>query len=381
LAGGIEDCLTAEAQRTPRELFDRFRVGWGRPLLSALYSSHFVSTQEALYTKTLRSLITLFLAVALAAGGWVAWQVYAPVMPPANASLLLRPGYSTRRIAAELKKAGVIRNEHVFRLWQALHPKPTLKAGEYLFERKATLPHVYERIARGDIYFHVVTIPEGYTMFDIAKAIEDAKLGSAEDFLRVAETQTQLISDMAPDAKSLEGYLFPNTYQFTRTQSLKEMAAAMVHQFRLVAQQIGLNADIPRVVTMASIVEKETADPEERPRVASVYYNRLAKNVALDADPSVIYAEQLEGTYQGSLHHADLTVNSPYNTYRSAGLPPGPIANPGKGALEAAMHPDSTRFLYFVADGNGHHRFARSLEEHNRNVASYRHALGLPEKR
>jgi UPF0755 protein len=159
------------------------------------------------------------------------------------------------------------------------------------------------------------------------------------------------------------------------------MAAAMVHQFRLVAQQIGLNADIPRVVTMASIVEKETADPEERPRVASVYYNRLAKNVALDADPSVIYAEQLEGTYQGSLHHADLAVNSPYNTYRSAGLPPGPIANPGKGALEAAMHPDSTRFLYFVADGNGHHRFARSLEEHNRNVASYRHALGLPAKR
>ncbi len=268
-----------------------------------------------------------------------------------------------------------------FRLWHALHPKPTLKAGEYLFERQATLPQVYERIARGDIYFHVVTIPEGYTMFDIAKAIEDAKLGSAEDFLRVAETQTQLISDMAPDAKSLEGYLFPNTYQFTRTQSLKEMAAAMVHQFRLVAQQIGLNADIPRVVTMASIVEKETADPEERPRVASVYYNRLAKNVPLDADPSIIYAEQLEGTYQGSLHHADLTVNSPYNTYRSTGLPPGPIANPGKGALEAAMHPDSTRFLYFVADGNGHHRFARSLEEHNRNVASYRHALGLPEKR
>jgi len=329
----------------------------------------------------LRKLITLVLFAALAAGGWVAWLVYAPVTPPANASLLLRPGYSTRKIAAELKRAGVIRNERVFWLWHALHPKPTLKAGEYLFERKATLPQVYERIARGDIYFHVVTIPEGYTMFDIAKAIEDAKLGSAADFLRVAETQTQLISDMAPDAKSLEGYLFPNTYEFTRTQSLKEMAAAMVHQFRLVAQQIGLNADIPRVVTMASIVEKETADPEERPRVASVYYNRLAKNVALDADPSVIYAEQLEGTYQGSLHHADLVVNSPYNTYRSAGLPPGPIANPGKGALEAAMHPDSTRFLYFVADGNGHHRFARSLEEHNRNVASYRHALGLPAKR
>ena len=116
-----------------------------------------------------------------------------------------------------------------------------MKAGEYRFEREATLPQVYERIARGDIYFHVVTIPEGYTMFDIAKAMEDAGLGSAADFLRVAETQTQLISDLAPEAKSLEGYLFPNTYQFTRTQSLEEMAAAMVHQFRQVAQQIGLN--------------------------------------------------------------------------------------------------------------------------------------------
>ena len=332
---------------------------------------------ESLYTKTLRALITLFLIAVLAVGAWAAWQVYVPVTPPANASLLLRPGFSTRRIAAELKKAGVIRNERAFWLWHMLHPKPSLKAGEYLFERDATLPQVYDRIARGDIFFHVVTIPEGYTMFDIAKAIEDAGLGPALDFLRVAETQTELVSDLAPEARSLEGYLFPNTYQFTRTQSLEEMAAEMVRQFRQVAQQIGLNSDVQKVVTMASIVEKETAVPEERPRVASVYYNRLAQNMALDADPTVIYAELLAGTYQGSLHHADLAVNSPYNTYRFPGLPPGPIGNPGKSALEAAFHPDSTKFLYFVSDGNGHHRFARSLEEHNRNVAAYRHSLGL----
>jgi UPF0755 protein len=186
-----------------------------------------------------------------------------------------------------------------------------------------------------------------------------------------------LISDLAPEATSLEGYLFPNTYQFTRTESLEEMAAAMVHQFRTVAQEIGLNTDIPRVVTMASIVEKETAAPEERPLVASVYYNRLAQNMALDADPSVIYAELQTGTYQGSLHHADMAVNSPYNTYRFPGLPPGPIGNPGRSSLEAALHPDNSKFLYFVSDGNGHHRFARSLEEHNRNVAAYRHAIGL----
>jgi UPF0755 protein len=256
-----------------------------------------------------------------------------------------------------------------------------LKAGEYRFERAATLPQVYERIARGDIYFHVVTIPEGYTMFDIAKVMEEAGLGSAADFLHVAETETQLISDLAPEATSLEGYLFPNTYQFTRTQSLEEMAAAMVHQFRVVAQQIGLgvgpNSDVPSVVTMASIVEKETAAPEERARVASVYYNRLAQKMALDADPSVIYAELLAGTYQGSLHHDDLAVDSPYNTYRFPGLPPGPIGNPGRSALQAALHPDSTDFLYFVSDDNGHHRFARSLEEHNRNVAAYRRSIGL----
>ena len=339
----------------------------------------------------MRVLVTLFLIAILAAAGFAAWQIYVPVSPPPGQTfVMLRSGYSTRHIAAELKKAGIIRSELAFRLWHIARPKLSLKAGEYLFDREATLPQVYSRIARGDIYFHVVTIPEGYTMFDIAKAIEDAGLGSAADFLHIAETQTQLISDIAPEAKSLEGYLFPNTYQFTRTQSLGEMAAVMVHQFRQVALQIGLAPGAPalvggdaaaievnKLVTMASIVEKETAAPEERARVASVYYNRLTHRMALDADPSVIYGELLQGTYSGALHHADLSVASPYNTYRFPGLPPGPIGNPGRSALEAALHPETTKFLYFVSDGNGHHRFAITLDEHNRNVAAYRHALGL----
>jgi len=324
-----------------------------------------------------RALITLFLVAALAAGGWWAWAVYAPVTPPGNQSVLLHSGYSTRRIAIELKKAGVIRSVFAFRLWHVLHPKLSLKAGEYLFDRAASTPRVYDRIARGDIYFHVVTIPEGYTMFDIAKAMEDAGLGSSQDFMKIFRSRTDLISDLAPEAKSLEGYLFPNTYQFTRTQSLEEMVGVMVHQFRQVAQQIGFNTDVHRTVTMASIVEKETASPDERPMVASVYYNRLAHRVALDADPSVIYALLLAGNYSGSLHHADLAIPSPYNTYRFPGLPPGPIANPGRSALEAALHPANTEFFYFVSDGNGHHRFARNLYEHNRNVAAYRRALGM----
>ena len=325
----------------------------------------------------MRFLITLFLLAALAAGGWWVWAVYAPFTPPGTQAVLLHSGFSTRRIAIELKKAGVIRSVLAFRVWHILHPKLSLKAGEYLFDRRASMRQVHDRIAGGDIYFHVVTIPEGYTMFDIAKAMEEAGLGSAQDFLKIAQTHTYLISDLAPEAKSLEGYLFPNTYQFTRTQTREDMVAAMVHQFRQVAQQIGLNSDVHRIVTMASIVEKETASPDERPMVASVYYNRLAHRVALDADPSVIYALLLAGNYSGSLHHADLSVDSPYNTYRFRGLPPGPIGNPGQSALEAAMHPANTEFFYFVSDGNGHHRFARNLDEHNRNVAAYRHALGM----
>jgi UPF0755 protein len=325
----------------------------------------------------LRTLFALFLAVALGVAGWAAWSVYTPVAPPANQSVLLHSGYSTRRIAIELKKAGVIHSVLAFRLWRQFHPKVSLKAGEYLFERAANVPEVYDRIARGDVYFHVVTIPEGYTMFDVAKVMEDAGLGTSDQFLKIAQTRTDLIADLAPEAKSLEGYLFPNTYQFTRTQTHEEMIGTMVKQFRQVAQQIGLNSDVHRTVTMAAIVEKETASPDERPMVASVYYNRLAHRMALDADPSVIYAKLLAGKYSGSLHHADLAVDSPYNTYRFPGLPPGPIANPGQGALTAAMHPAETKFFYFVSDGNGHHRFARDLTEHNRNVAAYRRALGM----
>ncbi len=285
---------------------------------------------------------------------------------------MLRPGYSTRRIAAELKSAGVIRNADAFVAWHYFHHKRSLKAGEYLFEKPATALDVHDRLARGDIYVHTVVIPEGYTMFEIAQAMQDAGLGSSQDFLNVAVSDTALVSDLAPDAKSLEGYLFPNTYEFTRTQSMHDIAAVMVKQFREVTGAIGLTTDVQKTVTMASIIEKETAVPEERPLVASVYYNRLAKNIALQADPSVIYAELLQGTYAGVLHHEDMRIDSAYNTYRHPGLPPGPIGNPGKTSLEAALHPAETDYYYFVSDGNGHHRFAQSLEEHNRNVAKLR---------
>ena len=334
----------------------------------------------------MRRLISTLLLALVALTAWLGWALFLPVTPPAQKFVLLRPGYSTRHIARELKSAGVIRSADAFVLWHALHRRPSLKAGEYLFERDANVIDIHSRLARGDVYYHTVVIPEGFNMFEIARAIEDAGLGSAEDFLKVATTDTSLIADVAPHATSLEGYLFPNTYNFTRTQSMRDMAAGMVKEFRLRANELGLilpgpaqpgaaAQDIPAVVTLASIIEKETSVPDERPEVAGVYANRLQRRIPLQADPSVIYAELLQGTYTGALHHDDMHFDSPYNTYHHAGLPPGPIANPGKSSLQAAMHPAQTAYYYFVSDGAGHHRFAATLEEHNRNVAALRRAM------
>jgi UPF0755 protein len=362
-----------------------------------------------------RRIFWLILIAALGFGGWFAWTVFAPTEPAGQKFVMLRPGFSTRRIAAELKANGIIRNEDAFILWHYLHRRRSLKAGEYLFDKSRNIVDVHKRLVRGDVYFRTVVVPEGFTMFDIARAIEAAGLGSSADFLKVAQSDTELISDLAPGAQSLEGYLFPDTYQFSRMNTMRDMAAAMVCQFRAVAERIGLIAPTPdqapqqgssepaksghiclsvsvratnttinaeaapneleRIVIMASIIEKETAVADERPLVASVYYNRLQKRIALDADPSIIYAELLAGTYTGALHHDDMSFSSRYNTYKNVGLPPGPIANPGKSALEAAMHPAQSEYYYFVADAEGHHRFARTIEEHNKNVAAYRRAM------
>jgi UPF0755 protein len=336
-----------------------------------------------------RKIFGLVVIAVFAFAGWFAWALLTPAEPSTETFVMLRPGYSTRRIAAELKSSGIIRSERAFILWHYLHRGRSLKAGEYRFDQSRNMIDVHNRLARGDVYFRTVVVPEGFTMFDIARAVEAAGLGPAEDFLKVAQSDTALVADIDHSAPSLEGYLFPDTYQFSRMMTMQEMAAAMVKQFRQVAHQIGLidptdgGADfigrlplpVDTMVTMASIIEKETAVAEERPLVASVYYNRLEKKIALDADPSIIYAELLAGTYTGALHHDDMHFDSPYNTYSHVGLPPGPIANPGKSALEAAMHPAQSNYYYFVADAAGHHRFARTIEEHNKNVAVYRRAM------
>ncbi|HEV2114891.1 MAG TPA: endolytic transglycosylase MltG [Terriglobales bacterium] len=325
----------------------------------------------------MRVLLKLLAIAVLGAAAWLAWGLWLPLRPTGQKFVLLNPGYTTRHIARELKSAGVIRSSTAFLLWHfVVHPR-TLKAGEYLFDKSANAVQIHRRLARGDVYVHTVVIPEGFNIFEVAQAMQAAGLGPQQEFLRAARADAVLIKDLDPQATSLEGYLFPDTYQFTRAQTATDMLSVMVHRFREKAHSLGLSGNMHQVVTMASIIEKETALPEERPVVASVYYNRLDQRVALDADPSIIYAELLAGAYTGALHHDDMQFNSPYNTYRHAGVPPGPIANPGVASLKAAMRPATTDYLYFVSDGDGHHRFAATLEEHNHNVALYRKAVSV----
>ncbi len=339
----------------------------------------------------MRFFFTLFLLLILAAAIWLAWALYLPARTSGTQFVLLRPGFSSRHIAGDLQSAGVIHSARAFLLMHYVLGG-SLKAGEYKFDQPASARQIHDRLARGDIYAHSITIPEGYNLYDIAGVVQLAGLGSAQDFLNAAKGDVALIRDLDPNAATLEGYLFPDTYGFTRTQSMHDMIAVMVHRFRREAGQLGLIcavnqqlassdtgaaacSDIHAVVTMASIVEKETAAPDERPMVAGVYYNRLQRGIALAADPTVIYAALASGRYTGAIHQSDLQDDSPYNTYRHAGMPPGPIANPGRASLQAALHPAGTDFLYFVSDGNGRHRFARTLDEHSRNVAAYRRAV------
>jgi UPF0755 protein len=321
-----------------------------------------------------RTLAKLIFFALLLAAAWMTWAILLPTKPDQTQILLFPIGSSSQKIAQSLEQHGVIRSAKAFMLLHYVRPSRKLKAGEYKFDREATALQVLSRIARGDIYAHTVVVPEGYNMFDIAQAVEAADLGKADDFLKLAQNETALVHQYDPAAKSLEGYLFPDTYQFTRTQTMHDIVASMVRRFDREAKALSLAGDIHQLVTMASIVEKETASSDERPEVASVYFNRLNKHMALDADPTIVYAALLDKRYRGTIYQSDLQAQSAYNTYKNPGLPPGPIANPGRASLEAAMKPAQTNYLYFVAigDGSGHHRFSSTYEEHQRNVSAYR---------
>lgn len=323
-----------------------------------------------------RFFFLLVLAIMVVAGA-IAYTLLAPAGPRSETFVDILPGTSSSEIAKELKQEAIIRSEYVF-LGLHLARGGTLKAGEYRFDHPAPMTQVWERLRRGDVYTVAVTIPEGSNIFDIAARMEAAGLGSKEAMVAAARQGTGLIADLDPAAPSLEGYLFPDTYRFARRTEPQEIMATMVRRFREKAQSIGLTGNYHRTVTLASLVERETPIDAERPLVASVFENRMAKGMPLMTDPSVIYAALLDGRYRGGIYQSDLEADSPYNTYRHAGLPPGPICNPGLKSLDAAMHPAQTNYLYFVAanaDPSGKSRFSATLEEHAKDVEAYRRAV------
>jgi UPF0755 protein len=327
--------------------------------------------------KFIGTLLLLIILVAFVAGGLAAYFVYTPFGPSGETFVEIAPHTGTKTIATKLEQSGIIRSRYAFEALK-LARGGTLMAGEYRFDHPATLTEVYRRIARGDIYTHALTIPEGYNIFDIAQAVEAAGLGEHEAFLAEERKHTELIAEWTAGAAkppaSLEGYLFPDTYHFARHTPAVHILAAMVRRFRQASQQLGLEGDVPSTVTLASLVEKEVSQDSERPLVAGVFLNRLTKSIPLATDPTVVYAALLDNRWRGTIYASDLHSPSAYNTYRHPGLPPGPICNPGMAAFRAVLSPAKTDYLYFVSDAAGHSRFAATLKEHNQNVQSYRKA-------
>ena len=281
-------------------------------------------------------------------------------------------GTSTREVSRLLAGNGVVRRPWAFLLIRGLRPRARLQAGEYRFEHPASAWEVFDRIARGDVFYYELVVPEGQNVFDIARSLNRLRVIPGEEFLRTARDPA-LIRDLAPRAPSLEGYLFPDTYRITRHTTAVELCRSMTERFRRAWKQLGASPDVHARVTLASLVEKEAARAEERPIIASVFLNRLRREMSLDCDPTAIYAALLENRYRGELHRSDLESKNRYNTYQHAGLPPGPIANPGLDSLQAALRPAQTDYIYFVVrqDGSGGHQFSRQLEAHRLAVRKY----------
>jgi UPF0755 protein len=342
----------------------------------------------------LKFILALILLIVLVAGAAAVWMWYGMTNPyqgfPTEGVFVDVPhGASRRYVAYLLKKNGVIRSATAFEIYARRNPKRTLQAGEYFFDHAATGKDIFWKLAKGDVFQQPFTVREGQTMYDIARELEAGKFMPAGDFL-YASGDTALIRDFAPGAQTLEGFLFPATYELPRHPSASELTAEMVRKFKEQWKGIAPSstsgamgeasrAAMLRIVTLASLVERETPKPDERPLVASVFENRLRRSMRLQCDPTVIYGMERFGKYNGTLTGKDLSFDSLYNTYEHGGLPPGPIGNPGEASLRAALQPAQTDYLYFVANTQGGHFFSATLAEHNKNVVKYRRLLaGLP---
>ena len=326
--------------------------------------------------KRLLLFVILLLVVCAAGATWFYLGVNRPYKGYAEPEQFVEipPGSGTAAIARRLADAGVVTDVNTFRLalWVTGQGR-RLQAGEYRFDHPLSARQVAEKIGRGEVYVHPITFREGLTIKQMAELYESRGFGPAKDFVEAAKN-VALVQAIDPAAKDLEGYLFPDTYALPRRATADQLVARMVASFTkaltpdLIEKATANGQSVRQLVTLASIVEKETGKAEERPMVAAVYANRLKIGMGLQCDPTVIYALERAGRFNGNLTREDLQFDSPYNTYRYAGLPPGPIAAPGRASLEAAADPASVPYLYFVSRNDGSHAFAATLDEHNRNV-------------
>ncbi|MDQ6700352.1 MAG: endolytic transglycosylase MltG [Acidobacteriota bacterium] len=325
--------------------------------------------------KFFRILLVLFLLAAVA-GGYVLYLLNRPFKHFEESAFVDFPkGTSTEDMASLLEGEGVIEHSWMFLLARALSPGTKLQAGEYQFTKPASTFAVLKRIARGDIFYYELLVPEGNNIFDIADSVEKLGIFKGEAFMKVARNP-KMIRDLDSTAPTLEGYLFPNTYRLSRHTTAEQLCRLMTNKFRETWKELNTTADAHTTVTLASLVEKEARLPQERPLIASAFRNRLKIGMKLDCDPTTVYAALLEGRYRGKIYKSDLESTNPYNTYRKAGLPPGPIANPSRSSLKAVLEPADTSHLYFVAkgDGSGGHTFSDTLSAHNAATAQFRNA-------
>ena len=316
--------------------------------------------------------------LAILGGGYAVYRLIIPYQGFTGPVFVEIPhGTGSEAVADLLAKQGVVRTRWDFLLARFLERTRKVQAGEYKFDHAASPVEVFDRLARGDIFYYTLVVPEGWNMFDIAAGLEKLGVSKASKFLAAAR-DPDMIRDLDPQAPTLEGYLFPNTYKLNRHATAESICRLMTGRFREVWRGLDTHVDAHRTVTLASLVEREGKLPKERPLIAAVFENRLRIGMKLDCDPTTIYAAILAGRYRGAIYRSDLDSDHPYNTYRHAGLPPGPIANPGLASIDAVLHPAATESLYFVLrpDGSGGHQFSATIAAHEEATRRYRHGKG-----
>ena len=329
--------------------------------------------------KAIKSLLLAAVFLVAALTGWLARELATPADRGAASALFdVGKGTTARGVVEGLRDRRLVRAALPLRLAGRLYfPDESFKAGEYMLSPALPPKDMFFRIFGGRVHLRPLTVPEGLTGQEIAELLRPGDPDGAAAFRR-AFLDAGLAAEWDSRARDLEGYLFPDTYHLPRGATESDIVAAMIDGFRGIfdesrrrrAAELGLS--VRDVVTLASLIEEETAVPEERPLVSAVFHNRLRIGMKLDCDPTIAYALKLEGRYTGRLLLRDLKFPSPYNTYLHAGLPPGPISNPGKSSIDAALHPAAAKYLYFVARGDGRHTFSRTLGEHLDAVRAFR---------